>query len=785
MDTGHRICMENRLNVWLKKEGLIVCLILGLVVLIYNRSPEHDFINFDDPVYVTENPAITGGLTVEGVAWAFAIHSDICMYYQPVAWLSHMLDCHFFGLDPGKHHRTSVLIHAINASLLFLIMNAMTGAVWRSALAALIFAVHPVNVDAVAWISERKTVLCALFWLLGMAAYLFYIRKPSRLRWLGLAALFTLGLLTKPVMITFPCVLILLDIWPLKRTGPGRLFFRTIQEKIPLFIIAALWLITPFLSETLMAHETTPDMVSYGLRLSNALVSYAKYVITFFLPLNLSILYPYPKAVPLAQSLAALAFLGAVTFWSAFRGSKKPVRIIGWLWFCGTMFPTSGLILGTLWPEMADRWAYIPYIGLCLIVAWTLPEPRDPHRKSALLAWGLTLVFVIGLAGATRIHIGHYKDSIHIFQKALTVIDYHFLPHQNLATEWMKRGDYDQAKAHLSVILDHEPDHGPALFNMGLCLAETGQENQALSTFNEAFARDPGYTRAGLMAARMLDDLGRAREARTLLEQMLTGTHPEHEVLYHLALFHFRHRQCEEAEKRFIELLSAYPGHRWGNGAYADLLIDRKDDHKALIHAQKQVALTPDDTQARNRLGFCHVRLGQYPEALFHFEKALQTDPDDIRTRLNLETARTDQNAQTRALSLIREVLPETAVEGGPDAIRRRLKRHFEQSKDARGMIPAYTGLSTLYRLRGEYEKALALFATLLETDARYATSIHYNMACLHALMTNPESSVFHLNKALMSDSSLITHARNDPDFDGIRDHPGFRELMGSGPQSP
>jgi tetratricopeptide (TPR) repeat protein len=764
---------------WLKNQGPILALLLGLVALIYSQTLSFAFINFDDPVYVTDNVAVKGGLTVKGLAWAFDIHSDICMYYQPLAFVSHMLDCHLFGLNPGLHHLSSVVIHAANAVLLFLILQAMTGSRWRSALAAVIFAVHPVNVDAVAWISERKTVLCALFWLLGMAAYLAQVRKPATLRYAAVMVCMALGLLTKPVMITFPCALILLDIWPLGRTGipvSWRGLRESIRGKIPLFVLTALWFVTPFLSDTLMAHETTPAMVPYGLRLANAVVAYAKYVTHFIWPRDLSILYPYPDGIPMLQALAALAFLAAVTAACAFRFRSSPGRLIGWLWFCGTMFPTSGLILGTLWPERADRWAYIPYIGLAVALAFSLPGLSRLRSRWALVLVSMVVLYLGALAWMARAHTAHFQDSIHIFEKALSVIDYHALPHQNLAAAWMEKKDYHRAMHHLSIILDHEPDHGPASYNMGLCLAETGRPEEALSYFETALTLDPSDTRTRLMAARMLTRLERPDEALTLYEKGLTRSEKNADLLYDLAMLLLKQGRNVEAEQRLITLVSTWPGHGDGHAAYASLMIDRKNHEKALIHAKKLAALEPDSARTHSLLGVCYARLGHYDDAVLHFEDALRLQPGDRETRLNLETARTDKTARDRCLDRLQVLLPDDPVLTRPEDIEQRLSAP-ETTLDQPGRIQAMACLATLYRLRGNYDKALGVLDSALGLDDDYAARIRYNMACLNALMNRPDEAAYHLEKALADDPRLWPQIDQDPDFDGIRRSAAFLSL--------
>ena len=590
----------------------IVILTLG-VFFIYRQTLEFNYINFDDPVYVTDNQAVTSGLNFESLSWALGIHEDICMYYQPVAWISHMIDVELWGLDPGKHHLSSVFIHLVNAMLLFFLLKSLGGSFMKSALATALFAFHPVNVDAVSWIAERKTLVSAFFWFLAMGSYLIYVRKPGVLKYMLMAFLFTLGLLTKPVMITFPCALLLLDIWPLERVylkKPLDLqrMIRLIAEKIPLFFIVGLWFITPFLSHTLIANETTPDIIPHGLRLANALVSYVKYVVKFFLPFDLSILYPYPDAVPLFQSVSALFFLLAFTGLFLYQFKTRPYLIIGWFWFLGVLFPTSGLILGTLWPAMADRWAYIPYIGLAIITSWLAVDLCSERRRTAFIPLVFSVFFLSWFVFTARNQASHWKDSISIFEKALSVIGYHYLPHQNIATELMAMGRYDEAEKHLSIILEHDPDHSVTLYNMGLCQFEKGNYNASWTYLSKAISLDPGQSSAYLVSGWILKQQNRPDEAVDLYENALKHVKKKDGILFDLAKLLAETGRKEAAELRLIELLSDYPLHVNGILLYADLLVSRNAYTRALFYYHKASVLSPGNARALNGMDLCRKR---------------------------------------------------------------------------------------------------------------------------------------------------------------------------------
>lgn len=728
----------NKQFTWVAK-FVIACFIIASVFLIYHQSFHFDFINFDDPVYVTDNPVVKSGINYESLAWAFGIHSDICMYYQPIAWISHMLDCQWFGLDPGKHHRTSVFIHGINAVLLFFILTGLTGSFWRSAFASAIFALHPVNTDAIVWISERKTVLSAFFWFLGMGAYMMYCRKPSAFQYIPVIVFFSLGLFTKPVMITFPCAMILMDFWPLKRisTTPSfsmREFLAAVKEKIPLFAVIICWSITPFLSKTLMANETMPDVVPYALRISNALVSYSKYVYTFFFPFHLSILYPYPESIPLTHTVLAFLFLSLVTLFAFYRFTSRPYVLIGWLWFAGTLFPTSGLILGTLWPEMADRWAYIPYVGLSVMTVWAIPDGKNlkqGFKGAGYIIITLSILFIVYLGSLAFKQTGYWKNSTLIFEKALSVIGYHVLPHQNIASDLIRHGDYAQAEKHIDIILSHEPEHVDSLYNKGLCLAETGRAEEALVYLEKVIGIDPEFTKAYILSASLLEKKGDISDAINLFESALHHPINHSDILYGLADLLDRSGQKEKAEQRLLQLISAYPADTRGYGAYADLLMERRNFEKALQYSLIQTGMKPDSAQSHNRAGLCYIHLGKFKQAVEQFKRAVDMDPEFTEAIANLKTAQLD-----------------------------------------------LADLAKIYRLRGDYLKALDLYKHLLGTRPEFDASLNYNIACLYALLNRPDDSMSYLERAIASNANLLEHAEKDSDFNLIRHSGPYQQLI-------
>ena len=423
------------------KLKIIICLIITAgIFFVYWNIQSFDFINFDDDQYVTENPFVQKGLSIENIRWAFGFSKEaIKFYWHPITWISHMADCQFFGLNAGMHHMTSLLIHIVNTLLLFLIFQQMTGAIWRSTFIAALFAVHPINVDSVVWIAERKNVLSTLFWMLTMLAYIYYARQPGFRRYLLVIIAFMTGLASKTMLITLPCVLLLIDFWPLGRMNlfqSGNLFNihnkrppfsetpirYIILEKIPLFILSFLTVGISIFTVHITRQIVPGDAIPMALRISNALVSYLKYILKIIWPHDLAVFYPYPDAIPFWQPAVAGLILAGISISILFKMKKAPYLVTGWLWYLGTLFPVIGIFQQGRWPEMSDRWAYIPQIGLFIIFAWGgFSLVSGLSRRKAILSV-IAPAIVISLMLAARHQVSYWKDSITLFEHNLTVV---------------------------------------------------------------------------------------------------------------------------------------------------------------------------------------------------------------------------------------------------------------------------------------------------------------------------------------------------------------------------
>jgi len=489
---------------------ILVSLFLILATLIvYWQVLNHDFVHYDDNVYVTENEHIQAGLSWEGLIWAFT--TTYANFWHPLTWLSYMLDYQIYGLKPGGYHLTNLVFHLANTLLLLIVLKRMTGALWRSAFVAALFALHPLHVESVAWVSERKDVLSAFFWILTMGSYVFYVECPRPGRYLLVLLSFTLGIMAKPMLVTLPFVLLLLDYWPFDRfqfeqtnnltgylaNGQQRsAALRLVWEKIPFFVIAGAASIVAFLA------QPSGDAIAYyldklpvSLRIANTLVSYASYIGKMIWPHHLALPYPHPEAVPLWKAAAAGLFLLAVSAMVARGAQRHPYLVVGWLWYLGTLVPVSGLVqVGT--HAMADRYTYVPLLGLFILIAWGAAELVTGLRYRKVVfaasAGGVLAALMIG----TYWQVHHWHNSITLFQHTLEVTTGNWVAHNNLGKALAEQENLEKAIGHYSEALQINPDCALVRENLGLALARKGELDEAIKQFSHALRIVPNYAKA-------------------------------------------------------------------------------------------------------------------------------------------------------------------------------------------------------------------------------------------------------------------------------------------------
>ena len=476
-------------------------LVLGLLLVVvtlalYNPVSRNGFVNFDDDRYVTDNPQVRAGLRSSTISWAFTT-LDLANWH-PLTWLSHALDCQLFQLNPVGHHYTSLLLHASNALLLFLILQWFTGYTARSLMVAALFAVHPLNVESVAWVAERKNVLCMLFFLLALAAYGWYVRQPTVARYLAVALLFAMGLMSKPMVITLPIVLLLLDYWPLGRThfsanvesrdeasprfaASTQPVWRLCLEKVPLLLLSAGSAIVTMLAQRAGGAVLTSAERSPLLRLENVIVCYVLYIKKAFWPSHLAALYPYPHTLPAWQVAASALFLVAVTC-AVLKYREHRYLVVGWFWYLGTMVPMIGLIqVGN--QAMADRYAYLPLIGLFIMIVWAAADCASARQLSANYLATAGLVTLLALSAVTRIQLSYWHDDFSLWSHALAVTQHNYVAENNLAIALTKQGRLDDAIILFRAASALEPGDAVSQLNLGIYAQQHGDFQQAAARY--------------------------------------------------------------------------------------------------------------------------------------------------------------------------------------------------------------------------------------------------------------------------------------------------------------
>ena len=608
----------------------MAALLVLVTIAVYWPVMRHDFVNHDDPLYVTDNPHVRAGLSWDGLVWAFGrVHGDQT-YWHPLSWVSHMVDCQLYGLKPGGHHRTSMLLHAANAVLVFLVFRRMTGAFWRCVLLAALFALHPLQVDSVAWVAERKTLLSAFFWLLTLWAYArfaevqspksyvqslesrvqrpaFHItdhgsritHHPSFFYFLSLFFM-ACGLMSKPVLVTLPFALLLLDYWPLQRfqlstlnaqrpTSPPlrglelkaqdsrlKVLLPLLWEKLPFFALAVASSVITVLAHEALGMLNPISRLPWDARLENALVSYVRYLGKTFWPSRLAVFYPYPTAWPMWEVVACALLLLAISSLVLGTARSRPWLFVGWFWFLGVLVPFIGLIQAGA-QAMADRFIYVPALGMFVALIWGLHglAKGGRYQQNALSVAGAAAIVVCVVL--TRQQLGHWKDSEALSRHALEVTEDNWLAHLNLGSALDEKGQSDEAIREFQEALRLKPGYAQAHNNLGVAIVRKGQINEGISQYHEALRLKPDYALAH-------SNLGIA-------------------------------------------------------------LVRKGQSDEGIGEFQEAIRLKPDYALAHYNLGIALVRKGQSDEAIKEFEKAIRLKPDFAEARNNLARALAMKNA--------------------------------------------------------------------------------------------------------------------------------------------
>lgn len=476
-----------------------------ITLAVFWQLPSHEFVNIDDSVYVTKNPYIKDGLTVDSIRWAFtSLHAE---FWHPITWLSYMLDTELYGMQPGGYLLTNLILHILNTILLYIFLKNTTGFIWRSALVASLFAIHPLHVESVAWIAERKDLLSSFFWMLTMLFYATYANHPNWKKYIIFSIFFILGLMSKPMLVTLPCVLLLLDFWPLGRIGLIHKdnnkketnqvpISKAILEKLPLLIISIFFSLVALYAQKSGHGIASADLFPYKARIANALLAYTGYLKNTFYPFDLAVFYPYTFHFFFWGIILSLFLLISITLFAIYRIKHQPYLITGWLWFLGTLAPVIGIIKFGGAFSMADRYTYIPLIGIFIIIVWGVCDiwNRLSFQKSFQAI--ITALILMILMITSWMQVSYWKNSITLFERALQVTNNNFLAHKNLGRAYIDEGRIDLAFPHFQSALKIKPNNPTAHLNLGTCYLFYGEFDKAVKYFKRSLDIVPNYQKA-------------------------------------------------------------------------------------------------------------------------------------------------------------------------------------------------------------------------------------------------------------------------------------------------
>ena len=659
-----------------RRSSLIICLVLGLVTFaLYLPIVRNDFVYYDDQGYITDNPHVSKGLSWPNIAWAFK--SGEQANWHPLTWISHMADCQFFGLNPAGHHFTNVLFQTVNTLLVFFLLKQMTGKIWPSAFVAAFFGWHPLHVESVAWASERKDVLSAFFWLLTMMAYVRYVKKPRVDIYLLALVLFACALMSKPMAVTLPFALLLLDFWPLnrfvpagtstnqnagadvpveKRSSPWLRGVFLVFEKLPFFALTAADCLITYLVQNHGNAVLPMTALPFSYRLANALWSYLRYVSSTFYPSGLAIIYPYKAHLPVALVGSSIVLLVVWSVLFLCWRKKFPWLLTGWFWFLGTLIPAIGLVqVGA--QSMADRYMYIPSIGLFILIIWSANDLIHFHPSSRKFVLFIGTVALAACVAATSLQISYWRNTITLFAHAIEVTGDNPVAYCCLGAGYEDNGDQATALALYQKSVEIEPNYLPAQFRFGLSLLKNGNYQAAETHFDSARKMAGWNPQMEFNVAVALVKAGRSTEGLGDLRTLVQNEPNDPQNHYYLGFALEKATNTSEAILEFSNALQLQPGYSEARYGLADALITAGRTNEALAQYRTEVKLHSNDPEAHYNLGLTLLDNHQFADAEKEFTVELQLSHAELRAHYRLAQALAGEGKFADAVSQYHETL--------------------------------------------------------------------------------------------------------------------------------
>ncbi len=621
-----------------------ICALLAIASFaVYSKVLRNEFIYLDDPEYVTENYQVKTGLNLESIKWAFT--TNCAANWHPLTWLSHMADCELFGLKPWGHHLMNLLGHIANTLLLFAFLKMITGAMWRSAFVAAAFALHPLHVESVAWVAERKDVLSTLFWMLTMISYFQYARKTSKGWYAVTLVFFAMGLMSKPMLVTLPFVLLLMDYWPLERTKnirEGKISGRLVFEKLPLFALAAAASIVTFLVQRSGGAVTSVETLPLQTRLMNAVLSYARYIFKMFWPNDLAVVYPFEHNISIAETFGAAILLALITIIAVRMMAKQKYFLVGWLWYVGTLVPVIGLVqVGD--QALADRYTYVPLIGLFIIAAWGAAELVQKRKYQKELIWTAGILVLAAMAIKTYIQVGYWKDNFTLFTHTLAVTKNNSIIHGSLGAAYADAGEYEKAIKECQESINIRPKNADAYCNLANAYENLGRCEEAIDFANKAikiigaekYKRNNVLVKIYNNLGVAYGKLGRYKEAIDVLKESIRLMPNYDNSHYNLGYAYGKLEQDEEAMKEYREVLKISPNFCLAHNNIGVLYLKQGKNKEAIEAFKQAVRAKPDYAEARYNLGVVYFCNGDKASGMKQYETLRGTNVEWANRLLN------------------------------------------------------------------------------------------------------------------------------------------------------
>lgn len=653
-----------------KHDRIVVFLLIVIALVLFWPVTRFEFLNFDDPDYVTKNRMVQAGITAKGTLWAFL--TGHASNWHPLTWLSHMLDCQLYGLKPGGHHLTSLAFHLANTLLLFVVFRELTAARWRSALVAALFAWHPLHIESVAWVAERKDVLSTFFGLLSIWAYARYaggdkVRSPKpKVAYTWALLFFALGMMSKPMLVTLPLVLLLLDYWPLRR-GPfvdevvcwkdpatRRALVELLREKVPFFALSLFSSAITFHAQQSGGAVASMTHIPLGARFANALVAYAVYLWKTVWPVKLAVFYPHPLAWPIWQvALAALCLIGLS---AGVVLARRRYLTVGWLWYLGTLVPVIGLVqVGD--QALADRYTYVPLIGVFIAASWGAHELLERLPRWRVVGIAVAAGILLALAWGTRWQLSHWRNSETLFSRALAVTRNNYIAHNNLGNVLDLSGRHDLAKAHYLETLRIRPDFAGTHYNLANVLFREGNLNDAVKHYAAAVELRPNYADAHFNLGVALTTLDRLDEALLHVEAALRLRPDFAEAHHQRGLLLSRRGNAAAALESYEAALKLRPAYVEARVNLGSALEQQGRGDAAAEQYQAALEIKPDLARAHSNLAILYARSGRPDLALPHFQAVVRLEPQNADAHYNVANVLTELGQLPEAASHYAEAL--------------------------------------------------------------------------------------------------------------------------------